>query len=132
MWGLLLVLGQNELFAGMSSPPPQYPRQLLTILFLVARNPFLILLLILLGTGAYVTYTLNLWGPIIQMTTAASEQGITIAKQKLREWLVETETGRQALAMSANTTAGQSIGLDRLDAGGKRQAGAEEEEDVEI
>ena len=98
----------------------------------MARNPFLILLLILLASGAYVTYTLNLWGPIIQMSTAASEQGLAIAKQKLREWLVETETGRQALAMGNNTQAGRSvsasIGLDRLDREGKKQEEDAEEE----
>lgn len=99
----------------------------------MARNPFLILLLILLATGGYVTYTLNLWGPIIQMSTAASEQGLAIAKQKLREWLVETETGRQALAMSSNTSAGrnvsEAIGLDRLDGRGRKQVEVEEEQD---
>ncbi|KIV99138.1 uncharacterized protein PV09_09169 [Verruconis gallopava] len=112
MWGLLLVLGQNEIFA-------------------VARNPFLILLLILLATGAYVTYTLNLWGPIIQMTTAASNQGLAIAKAKLREWLQETETGRQAIAMSTgNATArkmGEDIGLDTLGKDGRRIAASAEE-----
>lgn len=101
----------------------------------MARNPFLILLLILLATGGYVTYTLNLWGPIIQMSTAASEQGLRIAKEKLREWLVETETGRQALAMSNETRVGrnvsESIGLDKLDARGKK-AVVEEEGDEEI
>jgi len=70
------------------------------------------------------------------MTTAASEQGLAIAKQKLREWLVETETGRQALAMSSETRAGrnvtQSIGLDRLDAKGKKADAQEEDGDLEI
>lgn len=103
---------------------------------IVARNPFLILLLILLATGGYVTYTLNLWGPIIQMTTAASEQGLTIGKAKLREWLVETETGRQALAMSNNTSVGRSaqdkIGLDTLNKQGKKASVQQEDEEVEI
>jgi hypothetical protein len=136
MWGLLLVLGQNEIFAGTYRHTFAFHVTMMTRLTssLVARNPFLILLLILLGTGAYVTYTLNLWGPIIQMTTAASEQGITIAKAKLREWLVETETGRQALAMSANTSAGRNIseavGLDRLDKQGKRVEEVEDEGEI--
>jgi hypothetical protein len=107
MWGLLLVLGQNEIFAG-TSPffSHSVHHETNVMLTTVARNPFLILLMALLGAGAYVTYTLNLWGPIIQMTTAASEQGLTIAKAKLREWLVETETGRQALAMSSGSASG--------------------------
>ena len=142
MWGLLLVLGQNEIFAGTFftlSSPIQFNSIVkirADVDITVARNPFLILLLILLATGGYVTYTLNLWGPIIQMSTAASEQGVRIAKEKLREWLVDTETGRQAVAMSRNTTVGrnvsESIGLDRLDAQGKKSAAVAEDEDGEV
>lgn len=57
--------------------------------------------LILLAVGAYVTYTLNLWGPMIRMANAASTQGLEIFKEKLREFLESSETGRQAIGMSA-------------------------------
>ena len=68
---------------------------------LVLRNPVYFIFLILLGAGAYVTYTLNLWGPMLRMTNAASTQGLEIFKEKLREFLESSETGRQAIGMSA-------------------------------
>ena len=65
------------------------------------RNPLYFVFLILMGVGAYVTYTLNLWGPILRMTNAASSQGLDIFKEKLRDFLETTDTGRQAVGMSA-------------------------------
>ena len=65
------------------------------------RNPVYFIFLILLGVGAYVTYTLNLWGPMLRMTNAASTQGLEIFKEKLRDFLESSETGRQAIGMSA-------------------------------
>lgn len=67
----------------------------------VLRNPVYFIMLILLAVGAYVTYTLNLWGPMIRMANAASGQGLEIFKEKLREFLESSETGRQAIGMSA-------------------------------
>lgn len=64
------------------------------------RNPVYFILLIMLGAGAYVTYTLNLWGPMLRMTNAASQQGLEIFREKLREFLESSETGRQAIGMS--------------------------------
>jgi protein SEY1 len=55
----------------------------------------------MLGAGAYVTYQLNLWGPMINMASAASAQALEEGKKKLREFLETTETGRSALAMPA-------------------------------
>jgi hypothetical protein len=111
MWGLLLVLGQNEVFA-------------------VARNPFLILLLLLTGAGLYITYQLNLWGPIIRMTTAAWEQGLEVGKERLREILVNSETGRQAIAMEGRGASAkparkqeEPIQMERLNNEGKRSGG---------
>lgn len=54
-----------------------------------------------MGVGAYVTYTLNLWGPMLRMTNAASSQGLEIVKEKLRDFLENSETGRQAIGISA-------------------------------
>lgn len=56
-------------------------------------------MLLLLGVGAYVTYTLNLWGPMIRMANAASGQGVEILREKLREFLESSEAGRQAVGM---------------------------------
>ena len=67
----------------------------------VLRNPVYFIFLIMLGVAAYVTYTMNLWGPMLRMANAASTQGLEIFKEKLREFLESSETGRQAIGMSA-------------------------------
>merc|ERR1711939_447497 len=111
-YGLLLALGWNEIVA-------------------VLRNPVYFILLILLGVGAYVTYTLNLWGPLLRMSNAASSQGLEIFKEKLREFLETSETGRQAIGISAKHG---DIKLDNLHSNGttKAKASAKEEEVDEI
>ncbi|RMY42063.1 hypothetical protein D0865_12125 [Hortaea werneckii] len=111
-YGLLLALGWNEIVA-------------------VLRNPVYFILLILLGVGAYVTYTLNLWGPLLRMSNAASSQGLEIFKEKLREFLETSETGRQAIGISAKHG---DIKLDNLNSNGttKARASTKEEEVDEI
>ncbi|OJJ49844.1 hypothetical protein ASPZODRAFT_128382 [Penicilliopsis zonata CBS 506.65] len=81
-YGLLLALGWNEIVA-------------------VLRNPAYFFLLFLCAVGAYVTYQLNLWGPILKVTEAASQQALQEGKRRLREFLESSDTGRQAIAMSA-------------------------------
>lgn len=54
-----------------------------------------------MAAGGYVTYNLNLWGPIIRMAQAASEQGLEVGKERLREFLAENPTARQAIGVSA-------------------------------
>ncbi|SMR46488.1 unnamed protein product [Zymoseptoria tritici ST99CH_1E4] len=105
-YGLLLALGWNELVT-------------------VLRNPLYFIMLILLGVGAYVTYTLNLWGPMLRMSNAASTQGLEIFKEKLREVLQSTETGREAMQMSEK--AGYS--MDTLNSNGKTKAKTSAKED---
>lgn len=73
-YGLLLVLGWNELVA-------------------VLRNPLYFIMLAMLGAGAYVTYNLNLWGPMLRMADAASQQALEVGKERLREFLEEREHG---------------------------------------
>ncbi|KAK2787972.1 Dynamin-like GTPase that mediates homotypic ER fusion [Onygenales sp. PD_12] len=80
-YGILLALGWNEILA-------------------VLRNPAYFFILFLCSVGAYVTYQLNLWGPIIKMTEAASQQALEEGKRRLREFLEASDTGRQAMAMS--------------------------------
>ena len=75
--------------------------------------------------GTYVAYTLNLLGPMMQMSNAAMNQGVDIAKQQLRDFIANSETARQALNVPAESaspsqTNGESIGLDTLDSRGKR------------
>lgn len=93
----------------------------------VLRNPLYFIFLILLAVGAYVTYTLNMWGPMYHMANAASTQGLSIAKDRLREFLLETDTGRQAMAMSGRDA--DDIQLAKLNRSGKKVAAAEEEEE---
>ena len=69
----------------------------------VLRNPVYFIFLITCGAALYVTYTLNLWGPIINMTTAASNQALAEGKKRLRDFLQESEAGRQAMAMSSSS-----------------------------
>lgn len=95
--------------------------------FPVLRNPVYFIFLILSGVVAYVTYTLNLWGPMIRMANAASAQGLDIFKEKLREFLENTDTGKQAMAMSGAKP--ESFGLDSLDANGKKSKVAREDDE---
>lgn len=52
--------------------------------------------------AGYVTYQLNLWGPILKMTEAASGQAMQEGKRRLRDFLESSDTGRQAIAMSGS------------------------------
>ncbi|EGE04808.1 hypothetical protein TEQG_03981 [Trichophyton equinum CBS 127.97] len=84
-YGLLLALGWNEIIA-------------------VLRNPIYFLFLLVIGVGAYVTFRLNLWGPMINMAEAASRQAVEEGKRRLREFLESSDTGRQAMAMSGRNS----------------------------
>ena len=92
----------------------------------VLRNPMYFIFLILLGVGAYVTYTLNLWGPILKMTNAASQQALEEGKKRLREFLESSDTGRQAIAMSGQ----EGMIMEKLDMNGKKAAVEEEDEEI--
>ena len=73
------------------------------------------------------TYTLNLWGPMLRMSNAASQQAVEVFKERLREFLETNETGRQAIAMTGRDP--DSISLKTLDSRGKGRAHESEEED---
>ncbi|KAJ9622277.1 Dynamin-like GTPase that mediates homotypic ER fusion [Taxawa tesnikishii (nom. ined.)] len=107
-YGLLLALGWNEIVA-------------------VLRNPVYFLFLILLGVGAYVTWTLNLWGPMLRMGNAASAQAVEVAKERLREFLESSDTGRQAMAMSGSKPDGYR--MDTLNSNGRTTTNATADED---
>lgn len=79
----------------------------------------------MLAGGAYIAAALNLLGPMMQMTNAAVGQGVEVGKQRLREFLENSETARQALAMPARE--GESVRMERLDGRGRATEGDEEE-----
>ncbi|KAF2031608.1 root hair defective 3 GTP-binding protein [Setomelanomma holmii] len=110
-YGLLLALGWNEIVA-------------------VLRNPVYFIFLILCGVGAYVTYTLNLWGPMARMANAASAQALEVGKERLRDFLESSESGRQAMAMSGNQPRNESVRMDRLNGDGKKKVEEEDLDDI--
>ncbi|KAF4123590.1 GTPase [Geosmithia morbida] len=101
-YALLFAFGWNEIFA-------------------VLKNPFLFILLALLAGGLYVAYTLNLLGPMMHMGNAAMTQGVDIGKQRLREYIMNSDTARQAMGVPASKDS-DSISLDTLDSRGKKQS----------
>lgn len=127
---VLLVLGWNEIWMGKCRHQldPMMPCSNADN-FLVLRNPVLFILLCLFAGGTYVAYNLNLLGPMMQMTNAASNQAVEIGKQKLREFLENNETARSALAMPAKKDS-DSISMDTLDSRGKRREKDEDEDDI--
>ncbi|CAD6505619.1 BgTH12-01109 [Blumeria graminis f. sp. triticale] len=82
-WLIVLFLGWNEFLA-------------------IIRNPIYFILLLITGSGAYITWNLNLWGPIISVVNAASAQGIELGKERLREYIENNEHVRNSL-MAKNT-----------------------------
>ncbi|KAG6022098.1 Dynamin-like GTPase that mediates homotypic ER fusion [Claviceps sp. Clav32 group G5] len=111
-YGLLIALGWNEIF-------------------MVLRNPFLFVFLVMAAGGTYIAYTLNLLGPMMQMSNAAVNQGVDIAKQQLRDFIASSETARQALDVparnsSAHNSERESISMDRLDSRGRKDGSADE------
>lgn len=86
------------------------------------------ILLILLGGGTYTAWYLNLLGPMMQMGNAAVTQGMDIAKQQLREFVNNSDTARQALAMPARQDS--DISMDTLDSRGKKKTESESLDDI--
>ncbi|KID75990.1 Protein SEY1 [Metarhizium brunneum] len=112
-YALLLALGWNEIF-------------------MVLRNPFLFIFLIMLAGGTYVAYTLNLLGPMMQMSNAAVNQGVEIAKQQLRDFIANSEAARSALNVPSAPAYSEreSISMDTLDGQGRKASPSEEVDDI--
>jgi len=66
---------------------------------------------------------------MLRMTNAASAQAVEIGKEKLREFLESSDTGRQALAMKGRGDDDDAISLNTLDSRGKKKASVEDEDD---
>ena len=65
-----------------------------------------------------------------RMADAASRQAIDIGKERLREFLETSDTGRQAMAMSGRNQRGRDdIDLDTLNSDGKKKF--KDEDDVD-
>lgn len=66
----------------------------------------------------------------MQMGNAAVTQGVDIAKQQLRDFIVNSDMARQALSVPASQDKKQDdIDMDTLDSRGKKTAKREEEVD---
>lgn len=65
---------------------------------------------------------------MLQMANAATSQGVEIGKAKLRDFLENNETARQALAMPARGDS-DSVSLDSLDSRGKKREQSVKKED---
>lgn len=63
------------------------------------------------------------------MTNAASTQALEVGKERLRDFLESSESGRQAMAMSSGQTRGESVRMDRLNGDGKKKR---DEDDVDL
>ncbi|CAN6614611.1 protein Sey1p [Trichomonascus vanleenenianus] len=68
MFVLLVLLGWNEFMA-------------------VLRNPFLFMFVIMAAGGAWITFSLNMWGPIGVLVNTMVAKTVEISKEKLREVL---------------------------------------------
>jgi len=113
LYPAMLALGWNEIVA-------------------VLRNPIYFIFLILLAVAAYVTYTLNLWGPIMRVANAASQQSLEVGKERLRAFLENSDAGRQAMAMSGDSNSTrryEEVKMDRLNGDGKKSKAMEEDLD---
>jgi protein SEY1 len=92
----------------------------------VLRNPVYFMFLIILAIGAYVTYTLNLWGPMLKMANAASIQALEEGKKRLREFLEENPRAAHTLAA---TTGREEFEMSNLQARRKVKADGADDED---
>lgn len=92
----------------------------------VLRNPVYFIFIAFVLIGAYVTYNLNLWGPMLNMANAASAQALEEGKKRLREFLESNETARSAIGMPSALD--ESIEMKKRNATRSR----DEDEDDEI
>tara|TARA_R110002003_G_scaffold214_9_gene16075 strand:- start:8103 stop:8306 length:204 start_codon:yes stop_codon:yes gene_type:complete len=65
-----------------------------------------------------------------RMANAASAQAIEVGKERLRDLLESSESGRQAIAMSGNQLRNESVRMDRLNGDGKKKADDEDLDDI--
>lgn len=108
-YGLLLVLGWNELLA-------------------LLRNPIYVVTIIFSALVAYAVYTLNLSGPVEQVARSMLGTMFDIVKDKLRSALEISQesvpelihSGEHRTSTNDRRTRGEDISMDELDSGGKK------------
>ena len=66
---------------------------------------------------------------MLRMANAASAQAIEIGKEKLREFLENSDTGRQAIGMKGRDDS-DNVSLNTLDSRGKRVTSIEDDDDI--
>jgi hypothetical protein len=70
---------------------------------------------------------------MLRMTNAASTQALEVGKERLRDFLLSSESGRQAMAMSGQSGSssrgqGRGIAMNRLNGDGKKH---DDEDDLD-
>lgn len=87
---VILVLGWNEFMA-------------------VLRNPLFFTLLLVFGAGGYVMYQMNMLRPALIVVQRVTDEAISVAKEKVREYVLEDERPKRAESPEA-----ESIEMDDL------------------
>lgn len=105
-YAILLALGWNELVA-------------------VLRNPIYFIFLALLGAVAYVTWRMNMWGPMLRMADGATRVALDEGKARLREFL---EASEGAARGTTSGRGGESIEMKNRSAGSRSRD--DEDEDI--
>ncbi|GAA6050175.1 hypothetical protein JCM3770_000438 [Rhodotorula araucariae] len=102
IYGVLVLLGWNEFIA-------------------VVRSPIYFTVLLLLGAAAYVTYTLNMTGPVLALARGVSNEVVrTVNEQLHNHFAGQTHAQRHAVPVAAansSAQAGQDIELSEKRAG---------------
>jgi hypothetical protein len=65
-----------------------------------------------------------------RMANAASSQALEVGKERLRDFLESSESGRQAMAMSGNQPRDEGVRMDRLNGDGKKKVDEEDLDDI--
>ena len=68
----------------------------------------------------------------MKMTEAASQQALEEGKRRLREFLESSDTGRQAMAMSASASSNSTEQYEMVDMKGKTNAGSSRAEEDDL
>lgn len=97
---IIVVLGWNEFMA-------------------IIRNPIFFTLIIIIGAGTYVMYQLNLLKPAMVVAQRMGEETLDIAKQKLKEFLIDEgpsvgDNARNLGRISGNKELEETIELEDL------------------
>lgn len=105
---LIVILGWNEFMA-------------------VLRSPFLFVLALMIGGGAYAVHTLHMWGAVIQVSNAVFNETASAGKKWLREILEIKPDHHGSSQPKDSNKVGESIELKDLPSPGPEHKHASEE-----